>query len=77
MLQTPLANARCHNFPINQCIGDTFLVMQADGKQLVFLKAILHTYVWMHLAESKLSKIIMIPINVRKEKMEDLIRTLE
>lgn len=51
--------------------------MQADGKQLVFLKAILRTYVWMHLAESKLSKIIMIPINVRKEKMEDLIRTLE
>ena len=44
ILELPLNGTSCQDFPIIQYVDDTLVVMQAEAKQLICLKALLHTF---------------------------------
>lgn len=56
-------------FPIVQYADDTLLLLQADARQLVFLKALLRSFADSTGLSVNYSKSSMYPINVPPEKM--------
>jgi hypothetical protein len=44
LISAPLPGPACPNFPVIQYADDTLVVMKADGKQLLHLKAILQSF---------------------------------
>jgi retron-type reverse transcriptase len=63
------------DFPIVQYADDTLLLLQADARQLVFLKAILHSFANSTGLQVNYNKSQMYPINVSHEKMTILANT--
>lgn len=64
------------DFPIVQYADDTLLVMQADARQLFFLKALLHSFSESAGLKVNYAKSQILPLNVSSEKMEILANTL-
>lgn len=64
------------DFPIIQYADDTLLIMQADGRQLFCLKAILNTFASSTGLKVNFGKSVIIPINVPPRKMQILVGTL-
>lgn len=60
------------DFPIVQYAYDTLLLLQADGRQLVFLKALLHRCADFMGLRVNYQKLQMYPINVSGEWMLQL-----
>ena len=44
LLQLPIPTGTTNDFPIVQYADDMILILQADARQLVFLKALLHSF---------------------------------
>ena len=63
------------DFPIAQYADDTLLLLQADARQLFFLKAILHSFAESTGLKVNYRKSQMYPINVTPEKMVLLANT--
>lgn len=64
------------DYPIVQYVDDTLLIMQADARQLFFLKALLISFSDSTGLKVNYSKSQMLPIDVNQEKMEILANTL-
>jgi hypothetical protein len=60
------------DFPIVQYADDTLLLLQADARQLFFLKALLHSFASSTGLHVNYSKSHMYPINVFQEKLSHL-----
>lgn len=63
-------------FPIIQYADDTLLLLQADARQLFFLKALLHSFETSLGLKVNYRKSQLIPINVSQEKTQLLANTL-
>jgi hypothetical protein len=63
------------NFPIVQYADDTLILLQADARQLVFLKALLHTFAESTGLRVNYMKSQMYPLNVSHETMTVLAGT--
>ena len=63
------------DFPIIQYADDTLMLLQADARQLVFLKALLHNFAESTGLKVNYSKSHMYPINVSNERMAHLAST--
>jgi hypothetical protein len=63
------------DFPIVQYADDTLLIMEADARQLFFLKGILHSFSESTGLRVNYRKSQIIPINVVPEKMKILANT--
>lgn len=63
------------DFPIVQYADDTLLLLQVDARQLVFLKAMLHSFAESTGLHVNYRKSQMYPINVEPEKMNILANT--
>jgi hypothetical protein len=63
------------DFPIVQYADDTLLLLQADARQLVFLKALLHSFAESTGLQVNYRKSQMYSINVSQEKMVRLAGT--
>lgn len=64
------------DFPIVQYADDTLLIMQADARQLFYLKAILNSFAASTGLVVNFEKSLLVPINVSNEKMMILAGTL-
>ena len=74
LLVPPLSQPN-EDFPIVQYADDTLLIMQADARQLLFLKALLASFAESTGLKVNYSKSQMLPINVSQEKIELLANT--
>jgi hypothetical protein len=63
------------DFPIVQYADDTLLILQADSRQLLFLKALLNSFADSTGLKVNYRKSQMVPINVSQEKMFHLAST--
>ena len=63
------------DFPIVQYADDTLLIMQADARQLFFLKSLLSSFADSTGLKVNYKKSQMLPINVTTEKMQQLAHT--
>jgi hypothetical protein len=70
-LKAPLPQPM-EDFPIVQYADDTLLLLQADARQLVFLKALLHTFAESTGLQVNYRKSQMFPINVPQDKLTRL-----
>ena len=68
LLHTPLQINSCPDFPIVQYADDTLLIMQADTRQLVCLKALLNTFASDTGLKVNYQKSVMVPINMQEER---------
>ena len=74
LLVPPLSQPN-EDFPIVQYADDTLLIMQADARQLLFLKALLASFAESTGLKVNYSKSQMLAINVSQEKIEHLANT--
>jgi hypothetical protein len=75
LLNLPLP-LRCSNdFPIIQYADDTLIVMEACSRQLLTLKALLHSLRDSTGLKVNYSKSIMVPINLSETRLDHLART--
>lgn len=74
LLKAPIPQP-ADEFPIAQYADDTLLLLQADAWQLVFLKALLHSFAILTDLKVNYGKSQMISINVSNEKMVQLAST--
>jgi hypothetical protein len=68
LLKPPIPQTTA-DFPIVQYADDTLLLLQADARQLVFLKALLHSFAESTGLQVNYTKSYIYPINVPQEKM--------
>jgi hypothetical protein len=74
LLQLPIPQPD-GDFPIVQYADDTILIMQADARQILFLKALLNSFSESTGLKVNHAKSQMLPINVSHEKMVTLANT--
>ena len=77
LIHAPLQINSCPNFLIVQCADDTLLIMQADSRQLICLKALLNTFAVATGLRVNYQKSIMVPINIREERAQVFAQTLK
>lgn len=65
LLKAPIPQPT-EDFPIVQYADDTLMIMQADARQLVFLKALLHSFAESTSLKVNYRKSQMLPINVSR-----------
>jgi hypothetical protein len=65
----------CEDYPIIQYADDTLLIMQADARQLFFLKSLLITFAEATNLHVNYKKSQMLPINISEEKLHNLAQT--
>lgn len=75
LLQLPVNLPHIHDFPILQYVDDTLIFMLGDGRQMFFLKALLHSFAESTSFRVNYSKSMMILVNVSKERFEILAQT--
>lgn len=73
-LKAPLPQP-LEDFPIVQYMDETLLILQVDARQLVFLKALLHSFAESTGLQVNYRKSQMYPINVPHEKLTRLSST--
>jgi hypothetical protein len=66
----------CPDFPIIQYADDTLVVMQANARQLICLKAILHSFAMSTGLKVNYHKSSMIPINMDGDRLAHFANTL-
>lgn len=76
LFSPPMHLTSCTNFPIVQYADDTLVLMEADNKQLLCLKALLNTFADATSLKVNYSKSNLIPINLSEERIEMLTRTM-
>ena len=76
LLHAPLQINYCPDFPIVQYADDTLLIMQADTRQLVCLKALLNTFASDTGLKVNYQKSVMVPINIQQERAQLFAGTL-
>jgi hypothetical protein len=69
LLSPPLNIQACPDFPVIQYADDTLIVMKADAKHLICLKAILHSFALSTGVKVNYSKSNMFPINIDQERL--------
>jgi hypothetical protein len=69
LLQLPIPLSYTLDFPILQYVDDTLIIMEACGRQQVFLKSLLQTFATLTGLKVNYSKSMMVPINVEEEQM--------
>jgi hypothetical protein len=74
-LLTPPVPQPTEDFPIILYADDTLLILQADSRQLVFLKALLNSFADSTGLKVNYRKSQMLPMNVSQEKMVHLSNT--
>lgn len=75
LLHLPIPLEIQDDFPIIQYTDDTLLVMQADSRQLLCLKGLLHTFAESTGLKVNYSKSLMVPINAPQERIQRLTST--
>jgi hypothetical protein len=73
--QLPIPNRDIENFPIIQYADDTLMIMQADTRQLLHLKALLHSFAESTGLKVNFNKSCLIPINVSQDRVPILTET--
>jgi len=74
LLTTPIPQPMV-DFPIVQYVDDTLLLLQADARQLFFLKALLHSFAISTCLHVNYRKSHMYPIHITQEKLSHLAAT--
>jgi hypothetical protein len=75
LLKLPIP-LRCSNdFPIIQYADDTLIIMEACSRQLLTLKALLHSFGESTGLKVNYSKSVMVPINLQHSRIDHLART--
>jgi hypothetical protein len=77
LISAPLPGPACPNFPVIQYADDTLVVMKADGKQLLRLKAILQSFTDSTGLTVSYNKSSMMPINMSQERLQHFANTLQ
>ena len=72
----PLQINSITDFPIVQYADDTLVIMQADSRQLICLKALLNTFASATGLKVNYQKSIMVPINIQEERAQIFAGTL-
>lgn len=75
LLQLPIPLRCSTDFPIIQYADDTLIIMEACSKQLLTLKALLHSFGESTGLKINYSKSVMVPINIQENRLEHLART--
>ena len=75
VLKNPIPLRYIDDFPIIQYADDTLLVMEACSRQLIALKAPLHSYGTSTGLKVNYSKSFMVPINITSDKLQNLANT--
>jgi hypothetical protein len=76
LIQLPIDNSFGQAFPIVQYANDTLIIMQADVRQLFFLKCLLHSFGESTGLKVNFNKSFIVPINVGEEKVSIHVGTL-
>jgi hypothetical protein len=74
LLKAPIPQPR-EDYPIIQYADDTLLIMQADARQLFFLKSLVITFAEATCLHVNYKKSQMPPINISEEKLQNLAQT--
>ena len=75
MFNLPIPLRHTTDFPMIQYVDDTLVIMEACGRQLWTLKALLHTFGESTGLRVNYSKSMIVPINTSDQKMQHLART--
>jgi hypothetical protein len=75
-IAAPLRHVSCPDFPVIQYVDDTLIILPADAKQLICLKAILHTFAESTGLRVNYQKSNMYPINLSLERLVHFANTL-
>ena len=75
ILKLPLPLRHSTNCPIIQYADDTLIVMEACSRQLVALKALLHSFGESTGLKVNYNKSVIVPINISEERLDHLART--
>jgi hypothetical protein len=73
----PIASCYTSDFPIIHYVDDTLLIMEACPRQLLALKALLHTFAESTGLKVNYAKSSMLPINLSQEKLDHLAATFQ
>ena len=76
LLLAPFNLPHDHDFPILQYADDTLIFMQADARQLFFLKAILNSFAESTGLRVNFEKSMMVPLNISDERLHILAQTI-
>ena len=75
LLKLPLPIRCTNDFPIVQYADDTLIIMEACSRQLMTLKALLHSFSESTVLKVNYSKSVMVPINLHEQRLDHLART--
>jgi hypothetical protein len=76
LIQLPIDNSFGQAFPIMQYADDTLIIMQANARQLFFLKCLLHSFGESTGLKVNFNNSFILPINVGEEQVSILAGTL-
>jgi hypothetical protein len=76
LIQLPIDNSFGQAFPIVQYADDTLIIMQANARQLFFLKCLLHSFGESTGLKVNFNNSFIVPINVGEEQVSILAGTL-
>jgi retron-type reverse transcriptase len=77
LITPPLQVNSCPDFLIVQYADDTLVLMQANARQLICLKALLNTFASATGLKVNYGKSIMVPINIAEDKVSIFTNTLQ
>jgi hypothetical protein len=77
LISAPLPGPTCPDFPVIQYADDTLVVMKADEKQILCLKAILQSFADSTGLTVNYNKSSMMPINMSQERLQHFANTLQ
>ena len=75
LLKLPLPLVCSSNLPILQYADDTLIIMEVCSKQLITLKALLHSFDESTGLKVNYNKSVMVPINIQEDRLNHLART--
>ena len=76
LISSPLQVQSNHDFPVVQYADDTFVLIQADTRQLLCLKALINTFASTTGLKVNYLKSAMIPLNISKDRVHLFSRLL-
>lgn len=75
LLKLPIPLQSSSDFPVVQYADDNLIILEAEPRQLFFLKTLLHNFFESTGLKVKYSKSMMFPINISDERIDHLART--
>ena len=76
LITSPLRVTSCPDFPIFQYADDTLVIMQANARHLICLKALLNTFASATGLKVNYAKSIMVPLNIEEDRVDIFTNTL-